>query len=651
MAINTHRAERKTQRYLGPHERTPNGVSPGTYSNTHQEPFKVEGEKPVPFQSGADKVLCPNLSASGYTPGPGAYVGQPGAVHNASGEAAAQLKSKVTRIGPTSPGSTVFTASTIEKNPGPGTYSGNKGDWELALKKPPRNAANPWREAVDKTVPSIPPQKLPPDAQPENSMGADISNLTMRHTGERTDTAGPGEYDPKISLITPSAPQSSFDLGGPRKDRSLWEPSGHIENTLPPKQNPGPGAYDCKKSMAEDPAADNGKGETFQFASKTVLHHQRKEPEERVMPGPGQYDRRGDIEKSATKAKTHSDTHGERTRFGSAVQRIGWSRSVDQPYVDPYNIHHVPGPGSYPTQGGIFAAPGKDLEKEAQKAVPGHKKKKFHGVHHPMIVMALQETQGPLEAFGSTDDRNCNKVQLQSTPAPWAYNKAEARGSSMAAELREKKKIGRNGAFGTLADRFFGSPLEGRDGLPDPGMDDGAGERHTTGSNNEPRSMFLSQTPRMQSSAGPKEVHASRVGHIETPAPDAYNVCREANYRSPFRTPRTDHLSFGSGQKRFDLGRDIFDGHTAPGANPAPGEYNAKQPASRRNGAAEVKDKRKLAQPVGATNADVGPGSYGAIDTVMLKKTFNVSTQAPVAFKGSTPRRPRPVGSESFSGM
>merc|ERR1712070_570444 len=182
--------------------------------------------------------------------------------------------------------------------------------------------------------------------------------------------------------------------------------------------------------------------------------------------------------------------------MGSAVQRVGWSRPVEQPFVDPYNVHHVPGPGSYPTTDAIFPSVDKQKEKDAQKAVPGNKKKKFYGVHHPMIVMALQETQGPLEAFGSTDDRNCNKVQNQTTPAPWAYNKDEARGHSMAAELREKKKIGRSGAFGSLADRFFGSPLQGRDDLPDPGAGeaDADGKALGTGANSEPRSAFVSAT-------------------------------------------------------------------------------------------------------------------------------------------------------------
>lgn len=633
MAINLCRAERKTGHTFK--SATADTVAPGSY-NVPTDAIKVEGERPVPFASGVDKVCCPNLGTSGYTPGPGHYVGQIETRDDPNSRGPVTFKSKSARIGPTTPGSTIFTESSLYKNPGPGTY-GTREEWELALKKPSRNAANPWREAPEKTVPSIPMQKLPPDAQPQSTMGGDISNMVMRHTGERKDMAGPGEYDPKISLTVAAQPQTSFAAAGGKKERPLFDSNVSIvQRGIPPRENPGPGSYDVKHIIG----AENGEGEksgTYQFASKTSLSHQKNQPDGKAAPGPGQYDPPNYFEKQILKARAHATTHGDRTCFGSKGERTGWTRPPDMPFVDPYHIHNVPGPGSYPTVGGIFPAPGKDKEKEAAKAMPGGKKKRFHGVHHPMIVMALQETEGPLEAFGSTDDRECNKVRSQSTPAPWAYNKDEARGASMAAELREKKKIGRNGAFGSLADRFYGSPLSGRDDLPDPGMGDTEGASSPSGANAEPRSMFVSQTPRQAPSNG--EVQAVMVGQQETPAPGAYYVENEVNYRSPFRHPRTDHLSFGSGKSRFDIGRDLFDGH-APGLeNPAPGAYDYRMPVSARQGAAESRDKRRMVPPIGSTTVDVGPGSYGSIETTMLKKTFNVSTQAPANLPRSTPRR------------
>lgn len=640
------RAERRTDgqsQFAG----TADGVAPGSY-NIPMDGFKTERERPVPFASGVDKICCPNLSTSSMTPGPGSYVGQ---TTSNDGAACQPYKSKVARIGPTAPGSTVYTESTLHKNPGPGTY-GTKTEWELALKKPSRAAANPWREEREKTVPSIPPQKLPPGSSSENSMGGDISNTIMKHTGAKEDTTGPGEYDPKTVLTMPAQQQTSFNTNA-KKDRSLFEPCNSIDNTLPPVENPGPGAYDGIKSLGENAIADDPeKSATYQFSSKTQLPYQKENPDGTAPPGPGQYERVGEIDKLSARSRNYSTNQGDRTRFGSNAQRVGWSRSIDQPYVDPYHIHHVPGPGTYAHgNAGIFPNPSKEKEKEASKAVPGQMKKKLYGVHHPMIVMALQETTGPLEAFGSTDDRSCNKVLPQTTPAPWAYNKDEARGASMAAELREKKKVGRSGAFGSLADRFYGSPMYGRDDLPDLGLADTETGGYGTGANTEPRSMFISQTPRPPAAIG-AEVQCVRVGIQETPAPGAYSIEHEVNYRSPFRHPRHDHLSFGSGQGRFDIGRDLFDGHTPAIANPAPGEYDYTIKPPGTNGAAEMKDKRKMNKPVGSTTKDVGPGSYGSIATPMLKKTFNVSTQAPSNFAG-TPRRQRQAvhGESMMSGM
>jgi hypothetical protein len=553
------------------------------------------------------------------------------------------FKSKVSRIGPSAPGSSVYLESTFAKNPGPGTYD-RISEWELALKKPPQNAVLPWREGLEKTVPSIPPQKLPPDAAKQNTAGADITNIAMRHTGERGDTVGPGEYDPKNDIIVPTLLQTPFAAGGV-KDRGLFEPSGAIHNELPPRENPGPGTYDTPSGLAGDASnMESEQAPTHQFSSKSALPYQRTEALERVIPGPGQYENPGHIETAVISARNQN--RADRSRFGSNVERIGWHRDVNQPYFDPYHIANVPGPGAYGLHRGTFPDPAKEKLKQAEKSVPGNKKKKYYGVHHPMIVMALQETTGPMEAFGSTDDRACNKVTPQFTPAPWTYSRDEARGQSMSADLREKTKIGRNGAFGSLADRFFGSPLNGRDGLPDPGGMSFNEEAYASGAHTEPKSMFTSQSPRIRDTC-PGEVHVHKLGNQDTPAPGAYNIEKEVSYRSPFRTPRADHLSFGTGQGRFDIGRDLFDGHCPSVGNPSPGEYELRLKAPQTHGASAVKDKRNLTQPVGSTTAQVGPGSYGTIDTPMLKKTFNVSTHAPVTYN-KTPRRARSDTSKVF---
>merc|ERR1712037_653811 len=104
-----------------------------------------------------------------------------------------------------------------------------------------------------------------------------------------------------------------------------------------------------------------------------------------------------------------------------------------------------------------------------------------------------------------------------------------------------------------------------------------------------------------------------------------------------------DHLSFGGATQRFDGNKDVFTGHTAPLANPSPGDYEGK-PLSQSRGGAAVKDKRR-APVVGCTTDAVGPGSYGATtESGLLKKTFNVTTQAPVYPVAGRPRKGAAAG-------
>jgi len=477
----------------------------------------------------------------------------------------------------------------------------------------------PVLEGQEKTTPSIPPQKLTQGQRPEAEANQDVASMYIRHTGEQGDMVGPGEYDPPGEHLR----QKGITINSSRQMRKLWEPSPAIDCKLPPKENPGPGSYEPKGNIGEPPPDSLSEAlNTYQFTSASPMAHQVTVNAQKAAPGPGQYEVPGEIERGAKSARDRTGSQTDRTRFGGMSERVGWSRPIYQPYKDPYFVHNVPGPGHYPGQKSTFPADPK--AKDAEKVLPNAKKKRFHGVHHPTLIMALQEAQGPLQAFNSTDDRACNREVEQRAPAPWHYNKEEARSHSMQADLRERAKVGRKGVFGTCADRFYGSPLEGRSGLPDPVSWDEKGS--VAGA--EPRCMFQSQSPRFHNAPGPRESNATKVGNSQTPAPGDYVVEREPSYRSPYRPPRQDHLSFGSSRQRFEGGKDVFEGHTPGMPNPGPGEY---MESRQRNvpGAASYKAKRKPLT-VGCTTEDVGPGSYKEdTSTHMLKKTFNVSTQLP----------------------
>jgi len=634
MAINTSRARRQNE--IATAGSTSEHIGPGSYSNTYNEPKAPAMEAPVPFLSMQERNLNVNRGTSAITPGPGNYRSD---MTSLSQHAPTSLQSKVKRLGPTAPGSSVFTSSTIEKNPGPGTYAkATHGTLGRSQEKPLMAPTRPVLEALEKTTPSMPLMKLKPGQRPDNEGDNDVAKFIMRHTGERGDNAGPGEYDPHngYQLLTRSQPQPSFHSS--KLARNLWERTGTIECKVAPRDVPGPGAYAHALVFNEQKRNDDEEDvttSTYQFASGSALAYQIQLTADKVNPGPGQYDLVGGIDKSLKSARHRSATRGEMTQFGSMTERLSMmSRSAREPYNDPYHLHHVPGPGHYPTASFVPEDP---KLKEAEKVLPDSRRKKIYGVHHPTIVMALCEAQGPLQAFNSTDDRPCNKSQNQGGPSPWQYNRESARGQSMGAELRERAKVGRRGAFGSCSDRFYGSPLNGKTGLPDPSGDGFDGMAATAAAHSEPRSAFQSSTPRFVAAAGPKEEQVVKVGNTDTPAPGQYMVETEPNYRSPFRQPRVEHLSFGSAKARFDPSHEhehVFYGHMKGASNPGPCEYDWEKITKRTEGAGLPKAARTKVI-VGGTSETVGPGSYGYIETHLLKKTYNVSTQARVSTNGS----------------
>jgi len=640
MAINTSRAERRTDESLMVSQSTSELVGPGSY----EIKTKVRQESAVPFDSLQEKTLNQLSSAAKLSPGPGAYLGAD-LLHNVSGHdplshkgiSETAFKSKAKRIAAVTPGSSIFFESSIGKNPGPGTYSSDHGASKEKL--PAKLPAKPVLEAPDKSLPSIPPMRLLPGREPETEAAkADVASLVARHTGEPRDMVGPGEYDPAAANIVSTTAPSTVLHAPTGKSRALWEHSVAIDSTQPEAEFPGPGSYDAPP---EEPPS---KGAAHTFNSLVPMSHDVEIQETKIIPGPGHYDINGEIDLASLAIRERALALGpDRFRFGSMTERVGWNRDIGQPYKDAYNVRNVPGPGHYPDLTSTFKDP---KSKEAEKALPG-KKKKFHGVHHPTIILALQEAEGPLQAFNSTDDRPCNKEQEQTTPAPWQYSRDGTRDGSMTSVLKEKAKVGRRGVFGTCADRFYGSPLNGRDGLADPSFDGGSGNLGGDSSGgHQIVSSFKSSAPRVVDGHGTGEISVTMVGNFQTPAPGAYETQKEPSYKSPYRLPRNEHLSFGASRMRFSDEKDVFVEHKLPLTNPAPGSYDP-QSHARVPGAPRQKDKRRPLHHLGTADT-VGPGSYFADEGSLLKKTFNVTTQAPLSARPAKPVRGSNVSAGSF---
>eukprot|EP00931_Biecheleriopsis_adriatica_P040618 TRINITY_DN23279_c0_g1_i1.p1 TRINITY_DN23279_c0_g1~~TRINITY_DN23279_c0_g1_i1.p1 ORF type:complete len:665 (+),score=91.45 TRINITY_DN23279_c0_g1_i1:62-1996(+) len=639
MAINLSRSERPAKDNLSVRTSTNELVAPGSYDEFRKE----VRESAVPFSSLSERTLNPLPSSAKLTPGPGAYLDQE-LLESASGadklpaQGLGQIgfKSKSKRLGPTSPGASVFSESTIIKNPAPDTYT-TVGDLKMKLKSQAQPACRPVLDPQDRSMPSIPQMRFLPGQQPETEAAkADAANLLCRHTGELRDLPGPGEYEVQGEAIVHHTDPATVFLPSTGKSRGLWEPTVHIESSMPPHDIPGPGSYDRKPET--DPVTE--RGAVCVFNSSVPMAQDTNPNSERVIPGPGAYEIPGDIEALTAQLKERADAMGgDRYQFGSVTERVGWARSVHQPFKDAYNIHHVPGPGHYPESGTCFKDPKSGA---ASKVLPDGKKKKLYGVHHPTIILALQEADGPLQAFNSTDDRPCNKELEQKTPAPWQYNREVARGESMASTLRERAKVGRKGVFGSCADRFYGSPLNGREGLPDPSFDGGSANI-SSDTQHEIGSPFKSSAPRTREAAGPREIAVTKVGSFQTPSPTTYTI-KTPNYRSPFRTPRTEHLSFGTSATRFTEKKDLFTKFQLPDENPPPASYDYPASQKRVTGNAHLKAKRK--GPInGSTSDQVGPGSYFEdMETTLLRKTFNVTTQAPLSARQARPRMGSNVG-------
>lgn len=62
------------------------------------------------------------------------------------------------------------------------------------------------------------------------------------YTGTENDSVGPGCYNPREETIKQKVRIADFATA--KIPRKVFESTNHIENNLPNKENPGPGAYE-----------------------------------------------------------------------------------------------------------------------------------------------------------------------------------------------------------------------------------------------------------------------------------------------------------------------------------------------------------------------------------------------------------------------
>jgi hypothetical protein len=139
-------------------------------------------------------------------------------------------------------------------------------------------------------------------------------------TGRPEDAAGPGQYDPDVSVIAPRAVNGSFPKGAARTNHSTAE-------------TPGPGHYQAKKSIDLD-AFQHRMGSSF--ASASDRGDSKREVQRKMeCPGPGSYGQ--DLPRKPNLREMRSELQ----YFGSTVERFKADASTKGSAPDTL------GPGSY----------------------------------------------------------------------------------------------------------------------------------------------------------------------------------------------------------------------------------------------------------------------------------------------------------------
>lgn len=112
------RSSRNTAAAIMVDHSTPGSVGPGTYGGRKLSVAKQPNF--AAFASSNARKLNQNNYTSALTPGPGSYVKAPRVTRKLVSNNI--FKTTIARLAPSAPGSTMFRASTIADNPGPGQY-------------------------------------------------------------------------------------------------------------------------------------------------------------------------------------------------------------------------------------------------------------------------------------------------------------------------------------------------------------------------------------------------------------------------------------------------------------------------------------------------------------------------------------------------
>jgi len=613
------------------HEHYPRGacgdsVGPGDYYDAAGR-WGAEESKTAFQTSSSRPNICRWFNTNLVTPGPGAYNvrranSSPAVDRPATEPPSSAFRSGGPRITPQvhCPGASEYLPSSIAENPGPGAYTLNRSittrpDSSLCVEGFSRG---PPVVGLSQSMPSFPPLR---DPQLVRFSGRGcVVDPRQRIRPEHKDQLGPGDYEhhSQDSKVVNKAGRTA-DFHASDSNRQLFEPTVAIENTMTDPVNPGPGTYSNISRQLTKSTTQPFLSKTPQLCGNAVTNK---------IPGPGTYPDEEGASPAAEPAEQPLAFSGARagssgrcaswpSQLGvrSDTHRTGWYRpALTQPYSDPDFIF-FPGPGYYPKQQSFS---GEKMKRARHSRVQANQLRKFHAVHTPHQQIALRDTDGAMLAgFDATEQRGCLVPLREVGVGPGQYSSDESMGQSMQSVLKKRGAVGRRGVFGTCQDRFHGFAAGALDFTGEPGTaPSGPTLLASPGAGAPSKMSFKSGVPK-----NPRDLAVEDPSL--KPAPGNYEAFDGVNYKSKFRRPKTEHLSFGSSSSRW-RSKETF------AEPPGPGEYEPKSLQSNVGGAAKITTDRKLDQPPpghpdGLGGDSLGPGKYNVDTSTLLRKTFNAS--------------------------
>ncbi|KAF4140539.1 Sperm-tail PG-rich repeat [Phytophthora infestans] len=616
---------------------TPAAVAPGSYTpEQFITSFGIQARRPLfsSFATTEKRNLNENKTTSATTPGPGAYLDES---RNQRGSPPSNVfASKIARFAPSAPGSTVFSASSVQDNPGPGSYlrpsssppSNNQREHQHQW---PRKFAH----LIKPSVPAIPQRQ---QSYGYVQVGVELQRQSAPekiYSGVGDDTVGPAAYS-RHNLIWNEKKNGAPSLKSTAK-REVWEENKRLTSL------PGPGQYDTDsvsgisrvtatpqtKSVPEGQRPRIGARRSRHQSTRQSAVFASKVPILQVPKPVGVYDPEREQELLAKEERAERyrqeqnrfGGYGVKTEaFGSTTGRTELTSHITTPFRNP-SYTTTPGPGRYGTARSNPLS--KQLGRKASGAsIPHHR---AEGV-----------------GFSCATERPClARTKTPSAPGPGAYKSETPR--SLTQSVKGKLCIGRNGVFGTTSERQVWDENEF---TPGPGAYSESGSFDTKHYLNS--AAFKSGSTRFSKNApsqAPPHVHC--VGDQATPAVGQYNVSKgfsavsevaSSSDATEFLSPRVPFLST---QERsvFDT-RDVCD-LPGPGAYKDSAEDTGAYTRSRDLRLTVGNEARFRVKPT--VPVTVGPGAYSIPGTVGTK-SFNVTmTPKDISKPGPTRARGSPT--------